>query len=247
MRKSDIQLRQVQNGLYEVFVNKTSLGTITLSRNSFHAGNLYLQLELSSYDTSLSDDLFKKFWQEQKNEKRFQIMCDSSETEIIDFIESAGFMCKRKCYECEVTETDWKQKSEFPVEIQQYDETRKEYQKACELLYHQYAIKHEEINPLTVSYGNFIEKLPKQIYVEISENQIQNFAFVEENEIAYVGSVNNETYPAFLASVVKRLFAEYDTIYFEADDTDPEAMQLKELFETEDEESYNTYILERTE
>ena len=247
MGKSKIQLNQVQNGKYEVFLNGQSIGTIALSRNSFHAGNLYLQLDLNTYDVSLSTDIFKQLWKEQENETRFQMMCESSETELIRFIESAGFLCKRRCYECEVSENEWKQEPEFFAEIQQYVAGDVEYEKACELLYQQYAAKHEKINPLTAAYNDFIEKLPKKIYAEASENQIQNFAFVEENEIAYVGRVNKETYATFLASVVKHLFSEYDTIFFEADDTDPEAMQLKEMFEPEDEESYNTYIMERTE
>lgn len=242
-----VELKQLQSKGYEVLTNGISIGTITLSRNSFHAGNLYLKLELSSYDTKLSADLFRQLWKEQQSEKRFQMMCDSSETELIHFIEAAGFLCKRKCYECEATKEDWKQESQFLMEIQQYKEGDAEYKKVCELLYYQYAVKHEEINPLTASYSDFTEKLPKQIYAEISKQQIQNFAFVEENEIAYVGSVKKETYPAFLAPVVKQLFSKYDTIYFEADDTDPEAMLLMEMFETDTEESYNTYILERTE
>lgn len=242
-----VELKQLEDGLYEVLENGTSIGTITLFRNSFHAGNLYLQLELSTYDTKLSTDLFRKLWKEQQSEKRFQIMCDSSETELIEFIEAAGFVCKRRCFECEVSEQDWKHRPEDLIEIRKYEDGTPEFKKACELLYHQYAFKHEKVNPLTAAYEEFMEKLPGQIYVEKSEGQIQNFAFVEENEIAYVGSVKRETYPAFLTSVANRLFSEYEIICFEADNTDPEAMLLMEMFETEIEESYNTYILERTE
>ncbi len=242
-----VELKQLQSKGYEVLTNGISIGTITLSRNSFHAGNLYLKLELSSYDTKLSADLFRQLWKEQQSEKRFQMMCDSSEAELIKFMESAGFTCRRRCFECEVTEKDWKHKTDYLIEIRQYGNDTEEYQKACELLYHQYAWKHEKVNPLTANYEEFIEKLPRQIYVEKLEDIIQNFAFVEENEIAYVGSVKKETYPAFLASVVKQLFSKYDTICFEADDTDPEAMLLMGMFETDPEESYNTYILERME
>lgn len=242
-----IELRNWQNSQYEVFFNGKSIGTITLSRNSFHAGSAYLQLDFSTYDIGLCTEIFGELWKEQKDEKRFQIMCDSSETELINFIEVAGFICKRKCYESEVVVADWKQKQVQFIEIQKYEDGDIEYKKACKLLYRQYAAKHEAVNPLTASCDAFVEILPKQIYAETLDNQIQNFVFVEENEIAYVGSVNKETYAAFLATVMKQLFSEYDTICFEADDTDPEAMQLKELFEMEAEESYNTYIMERTE
>ena len=242
-----IELRKLQDSKYEVFSNGQSIGTIALSRNSFHAGNLYLQLDFGTYDVGLGTDIFKQLWREQVNEKCFQIMCVSSKTELVRFIESAGFLCKRRCFECEVLENEWKQEPKFFAEIQQYEAGDAEYEKACELLYQQYAAKHEAVNPLTASFGTFVEILPKKIYAEISENQIQNFAFVEENEIAYVGSVNKETYATFLASVVKHLFSKYDTIFFEADATDPEATQLREMFDTDEEDSYNTYILERTE
>ena len=241
-----IELRKLQNHQYEVVSKGRFIGTIILSRNSFHAGNLYLQLEFSAYNIDLGTELFYELWKAQKEEKRFQIMCDSSEAELIRFIEAAGFACKRKCYELEVAESAWKKEQKFLAEIQQYKAGAAEYETACELLYYQYAIKHEAINPLTASYTDFLQALPKQIYAETSDNQIQNFAFVEENEIAYVGSVNTDTYPLFLASLVKQLFSEYDTICFEADDTDRDTMQLKDMFETEEEESFNTYIMERT-
>lgn len=242
-----IELKQLNRDLYEVFENGNSIGIITLSHNSFHTRNLYLQLDFSTYDAKNSADIFKQLWKEQKDEKCFQIMCDSSQTEFIRFIENAGFICKRRCFESEVTENDRKPGKGLLMEIQQYGNKNSKYQEACELLYHQYAARHEAVNPLTASYNDFINILPMQIYAEVSENQIQNFAFMEENEIAYIGSVNKETYSAFLASVVKQLFSEYDTICFESDDTDPEAMQLKELFDTKNKESYNTYILEREE
>ncbi len=248
MVEKQIEIRKLNNELYEVFQNGNSLGFIKLSRNKFHAGNLYLQLQLTSYDKEFSKELLTLL--QQEHNEPFQIMCNSTEKEMIEFIETAGFVCKRKCYECEVTKADVRidDRQEMLQNALLYScFSEAEYLDASKLLYQQYADKHATINPVTASFEEFLEILPKDVYVEINQGKINNFAFVEENEIAYVGSCEKETYRSFLMILMQTIFAEYETICFECDDGDWDAMCLKELFSIEDNESYNTYILERTE
>lgn len=244
--EKQIELRkQEKEASYEMFQAGNSIGFIRWSKNHFHSLNLYLEMQLTSYDKGISRDLFALLQQERK--ETFQIMCDSTEKNLIDFIETAGFACKRKCYECEVCQEDLKVElaSEISLVLVKYPEN--EYLEVSKILYQQYDEKHAAVNPVTVSFEEFLEILPQEVYVELQKEKIINFAFVEENEIAYVGSVNQETYHDFIVKVVELLFGEYETICFECDDIDWEAMQLRELFLIEDDNSYNTYIKERTE
>lgn len=245
MMAKQIELRQQQDKEYEVFQNGSSNGFVSWSRNNFHNQNLYFELKLHSYDKEISKKLFALLQHEHK--EPFQIMCDSTEKELIEFIENAGFVCKRKCYECEVAKEDLKTEVQSDVSMLLAKYPEKAYLEASKLLYQQYAKKHAAVNPVTASFEEFLEALPKEVYVELQEGKVANFVFTKENEIAYVGSVSKEAYQNFIVAVVIRLFEEHETICFECDDTDREAMQLRELFITDSDESYNTYILERTE
>lgn len=245
MMTKQIELRQQQNKEYEVFQNGSSIGFVSWSRNYFHNQNLYFDLKLHSCDKEISKELFGLL--QQEHNEPFQIMCDSTEKELIGFVEAAGFVCKRKCYECEVAKEDLKAEVQPEVLLILVKYPEKEYLEAGKILYEQYIEKHAAVNPMTAVFEEFLEILPKEAYVELQEGKVTNFAFIEENEIAYVGGVSKEAYKNFNEAVVARLFENHETICFECDDTDWEAMQLKELFDTEDDESYDTYILERTE
>ena len=223
MIEKRIEIKQQRNSeSYEVFYNGSSIGFIQTSRNRFHVGNLYLQLQLTSYDKEFSKELFNLL--QQEHNEPFQIMCDSMEKELIAFVEAAGFICKRKCYECEVAKEDLKAElqSEASMLLAKYPE--KEYLDASKILYAQYIEKHAAVNPMTAAFEEFLEILPKEVYVELQEGKVINFAFIEENEIAYVGSCEKETYRGFLMSLLQTIFAKHETICFECDDTDWEAL-----------------------
>ena len=58
----------------------------------------------------------------------------------------------------------------------------------------------------------------------------KNFAFVENNEIAYVLCEENCFGDNFLLALCHAIFNNYETIVFEADDIDPIAFRLKNIF-----------------
>lgn len=57
---------------------------------------------------------------------------------------------------------------------------------------------HQAINPLTASFEEFVEILPNEVYF-VDE---KNFAFVEDNEIAYVLCEETSTGDDFCLSFV---------------------------------------------
>ena len=79
---------------------------------------------------------------------------------------------------------------------------------------------------MTASFEEFVEILPNEVYF-VDE---KNFAFVEDNEIAYVLCEENCAGDDFLLALCNTLFCKYETIVFEADDVDPIAMRLKNKF-----------------
>ena len=81
---------------------------------------------------------------------------------------------------------------------------------------------------MSASFNEFKEILPEKIY--FSRDDGMSFAFIQNNEIAYVYSDNLEIAEDFFRSVAEKMFCDYDTIFFEADDVDECAMRLKNIF-----------------
>ncbi len=241
MQKSGIAISLESDNVYTIGYGEESIGKVRLYGNSFHSQNQYIRLDLFRYESSLALPLFSLLYQTIK--KPLQVMVSSDNSEQVDFLLAGGFACKRKCYEVEVTSKDYSpSNTAFPPGIAKRGEP--EYAVCCRLLYDYYKGTHEAINPLTADLAAFCEDLPVGVFYAKSGNQIQHFAFVEENEIAYIGSMDADHIQPFAESVASRLFAEYESICFECDDCDIAAMALKSLFHIEPQKSYDTYIRE---
>ena len=71
------------------------------------------------------------------------------------------------------------------------------------------------------------------------ERETPEYATIAEladNVVYRIPSCDNET--------VRRMLAEHEELFFEADDTDPAAMALMSLFDRSPIAEYDTYILE---
>lgn len=237
-----ITLKKFNQQEYTIFKNNQSLGNIKLYTNSFHTQNCYLQLNLNSYDIAIAAELFNLLSNEIN--KPLQVMTSSEDRELIIFLENGGFKCKRRCYEMEISPENYIAEAYKKVNLQYCMQGSAEYDMCCQLMYHYYSKTHESINPLTVDYSTFTERLPKQaIYLYKNEN-IVSVAFVEENEIAYVASNEVADFKDFIRTVVEDMFEKHEDICFECDDCDEAAMELRSLFESDTYDSYNTYVKE---
>lgn len=230
-------------GKFSVFSQQQLIGFIETYENTFHKGNCYVKFEFENYNTTLASEIVDLL--QERIKRPLQVMLSSEEMEKIFFLEKAGFRCKRKSYELCVTENDLcnaeKKNNPTFVNIQKDPEM---YGACARFMYEYYATVHEVVNPLTASYETFLQKLPEKVYFYSSEGEIYHVAFVEENEIAYVGSKEQCDFKLFITGVVKELFKKYEALSFECDDCDMAAMVLKNLFGVEVEESYNTYVRE---
>lgn len=225
---------------YTIYNNNQSLGNIKLYNNSFHTQNCYLQLNLNSYDPIIAAELFKLLSRDIN--RPLQVMSASDEEELITFLENGGFKCKRRCYEMEVSPENYIAEAHKKMNFQYCIQGSAEYDKCCLLMYHYYSRIHESVNPLTADYSTFTERLPKQAFYQYENEKAANVAFVEENEIAYVASSKLGDFKDFIRSVVEAMFEKYENICFECDDCDEAAMELFTIFESDTDDSYNTYI-----
>ena len=111
-------------------------------------------------------------------------------------------------------------------------------------LYQYYKDTHANVAPLTVNRSTFIKDAPTKtgFYSLNRNNRIENLVFTENNEIAYVCSLNRQSYQPFIQTVLNEIFSKFDEIFFEAEDTDWAASILLNQFKFNKNESFNTYI-----
>ena len=206
--------------------------------NKFHNKHTYLNIENSEISTINDfDHLLDKY------KKPLQVGVDSDNYKLIDLLVRNDFILKRKCYEVEATKDDLK----YPIkkaDVCQCQCGSLEYKKCCQILYEYYALVHYDISPLTASFDDFVSTIPKDaLYIE-RDGEITICAFVEENEIAYLANSKSDSKirRAFLNALLTFLFDKYQYIFFEADDTDYFATELKDMFDINIKSSYDTYI-----
>ena len=78
----------------------------------------------------------------------------------------------------------------------------------------------------------FIQEVPtKTGYYSTNElGEIDNLVFTENNEIAYICSWDRSSSNNFIETILVKMFQNYPSIFFEADDTDWMAYQLLSYF-----------------
>lgn len=239
--KSSLHIRLNAENQFSVVYNEKPIGGVELYSNRFHSQSQYLRLHLSRYENRWAQPLFSQIQKTVK--KPLQVMVSSTDTEVVRFLTAGGFVCKRRCYELEVTSEAGSFSDTMP-DIKTAEQGQLEYRMCCELLYAYYKKTHCAVNPLTADLAAFCENLPEDVFFEIVKGQILHCAFVEDNEIAYVATSDVANIRSFAQAVAEKLFAEHETICFECDSCDAAAMALKGLFRVEMQESYDTYVLD---
>lgn len=234
-----ITIKHQGSSRYEVFDSDTSIGYISVRCSPYHAQNYYLNLELTQYNSADANELFKLLRSELS--RPLQIMLYSWDVDKCVFITSGGFHRKRRCYELEVKATDLKGPIVDSVSIMERKRGHSDYQACCELLYNSYIQSHEAISPLTADKEVFSCDLPDTVLLYQEDCKILHFAFVEENEIAYIGTTRQPGFYYFAQTLLSRMLAKYSSITFECD---PTAMELRDFFNAENMDSYDTYIFD---
>jgi hypothetical protein len=230
-----------ENLCYIVWQDDLRIGTVSLYDNPGHMGNRYVKLALDRYDKSISAELFRLL--REITGRPLQAMIESDNTEQVRFLIAGGFVCKRKCYEVEASAEDYVgEQSNVPLSNTKKGEGL--YNRCCEILFDHYVETHRAVNPWTAGYEAFLENLPETVVYQERDGRITALAFVEENEIAFVCSVDKPGFADFAASLITEMFERHETIFFESDDCDWPAMAMKSMFANLGNRSFDTYILD---
>lgn len=224
----------------EFFTSDKKIGTISFKSNPYHAQHCYLELDFENYDLMNVKLIFDIL--ATKIKKPLQAMISSDAKDTIAFLKEAGFVCKRKCYEIEAQKKDYiGREKEAQLFVAQSGESI--YEKCCAMMLDRYISTHNAISPWTGTTTDFYNNLPDRVLYCMRNGEVESFAFVDENEIAYVCGIDVKAFHAFAESLLIKMFKEYESIIFEADDCDEYAMELKALFINQSNGSFDTYIL----
>ena len=221
-------------------INGECIGDIEYSTNPYHDRHYYLKLHLQQYDAEVAKEIFALI--SSILDKPLQVMISSTEKEIVSFIQKAGFCCKRKCYACEVLKQDYIGVSRTET-LSYATKGNSAYETCCEIMLDRYITTHKGISPWTGIREEFFALLPQVVFYELDNNIFKNFAFVEDNEIAYVYGTDRIAFNNFAQRLITELFEQNEMLVFEADDCDEYALELRKLFANQTAESFDTYIL----
>ena len=238
---ANIQL-DFNDNIFNINLNGKYIGSIEYTINLYHNKHYYLRLHLQQYDIGVAKEIFAFI--SSRLDKPLQIMLSSIEKEKVSFIQTAGFCCKRKCYEIEASAQEYIGEK-IPSALSYAIKGSAVYEECCNKMLDRYMITHMRINPWTGTKEDFFALLPQVVFYERDNDGIKNCAFVADHEIAYVYGMVRTAFIDFAQRLITELFTQNETILFEVDDCDEYALELKNLFAKQLEESFDTYILER--
>ncbi len=210
---------------------------ISIKKNHFHKKNIYIDFDLDDMK-NINRDSFKAISEE--NHAPLQMMIDHEETDKRDFIKNNGFKRMRVCYGMSVRKSDMLKKCIAKLDLFHAKEGETIYDELAKIYFDYYKKTHKSINPLSVDFDEFKNILTKDVYYN-DEDGIA-LAFVEDNELAYVYASDLDKADDFFKSLCEKLFNNYEEIFFEADDVDASAMQLKNIFSGGVDEITETWI-----
>ena len=186
---------------------------MTVYNNPFHSGHVYLRIGEHEAD-GIRPPQFEKLLAEYR--RPLQAMVSSNDRGTVDLLVKSGFILRRRCFECSFSASDLL----FPPEAEAKPLTEtargsRDYPECAQLMYAYYRDTHEPVNPVTASESEFRETLPASAVYTKAEGIVEALAY---------------------------LFSRHETVSFEADDTDPAATMLRNMFSSANAASWDTYV-----
>lgn len=236
-----LEIGNLDNKALEVKNEGIDIVKIPYYLNSFHNSNVYFKIdEVKLFDkvnSELLDKLSSYFG------KPIQIIISSNKKDVANVLENLGFKRKRACYEVEVTKADYcLYEKDDGIKLITAHKGSKEFMACAELMLERYMKTHLKINPWTGKKTDFFDILPCKVVYEKKGDSIENLAFIENEEVAYVLGKDIDSFRKFSSNLIFYLFEKYKNICFEADDCDEFAMEIKKLFNIDANITWDTYI-----
>jgi hypothetical protein len=224
-----------------IYRQGTLVAIIQIYKNHAHGRNAYLDLSIDDLCNQESAYAFKML--SSQLTVPLQVMLPSSKKDVVEKLIFAGFELKRKCYEMVVERAHFNHGSMNVIKLEEglgITKSGKERNNFSNQLFARFKETHEHISPLTLSFKEFIDILPATVLYD--KDEPRNFAYIEENEIAYVCGKDQAGFQKFSLKLLAYLLNQYEYLIFEADNTDNYAMTLLHLCDEVPGHSYDTYI-----
>lgn len=235
-----IILKSTIKNSYRIYHNKFYIGKVLLYKNKYHLTNIYIKLKLKFYDCNVSKAIFSEL--ENKIVNPMQIIISKEDEKLTEFVQTGGFVCKRKCCIVQASIDNFLASKNKNVSLLFCRKGDLLYKKLAKKMFEYYCKTHSEINPWTSNFSKFYKLLPKTIAYWNDSGQVQNFAFIENNEIAYIYGIDKCQFSMFAENLIAYFFDKYDKVEFESDDCDCCSQWLKDLFYGAKQFEYDTYI-----
>ncbi|MDY0276847.1 MAG: hypothetical protein RBQ97_02045 [Acholeplasma sp.] len=230
---------------YQVINDGINIWYFIAYDNDFHLNNKYIYPETHTFKSIDNKEAFDSI--SAYFNKPLQVMIDSNEKEIIEVLNRVGFVLKRQSFEREFKFEDIKKLDEnTSTELNSFSKGDKRFDEACLIALDQYINNHKEVSPLTATLEEFKTILPDQVVCQIVDDRITNLSFIEENELCYLSSVDMKSFESFSNSIIKHMFKSNDSIFIEVDSTDYVALKFKSFFNDNSNDSFDTYIFNRS-
>ena len=238
------EIGNLENKVLEVKNEGRKVINIPYYFNQFHKSNVYIKIDeiepLYDIGTKSLNEMSSYF------NKPIQVMVFSNQKEEIARLKKLGFERKRVCTEVEVSKNDfydYDKSADFNLIIAH--KGSKEFELCADIMLKRYVDTHRDINAWTGDEKDFFSILPEKVIYEKNGDKIENLAFIEDEEIAYVCGKDAESFRRFSRELLWHLFEKYENIFFEADDNDEFAMELKKLSGKDYDVTWDTYIYKK--
>ena len=173
--------------------------------NSFHNSNVYFKIDEVKLFDKLNSELLNKL--SNYFGKPIQIMISSERKDATDMLKNLGFECKRVCYEVEVGKEDYSiYEKDDEIKLITAHKGSKEFEICADLMLERYMKTHLEINRWTGKRNDFLNILPEKVIYEKKDDSIENLAFIENEEIAYVFGKDIDSFRKFSSNLIFNLF-----------------------------------------
>lgn len=225
-----------------VHPNREYMGIFTKSENRRKGIGRQLYQQLSSLSES----------------KVFQAAVSSKDSTAISFLKDCGFQLARKCY-TPVLQGDFSSSNDQMSYLSLNEATEEQWDELVALQLENYRESHTTINTLSDSISitgwkkiitAYLDK--EHSYLLAKDGKIDAYILCYEGEepgeieIGYVGGqdvLNLPHYTAFYKNAIHQLKCQFEKVSIEADDVDSFAFAALNLFEYDQSDSWDTYVI----
>ena len=175
---------------------------VEISGSPFHGTNCYVRFQLLERDFPPKElcALLRK-----EAGRPLQAMAEAADP-VVPFLLAGGFRRRRRCYEMEVSRAGLTDQMGDCVPLTACRRDTALFDACCKAMYGYYKKTHSAVNPLTAGGVAFSARLPDTAVCQTREGRVVHLAFVEDNEIAYVGTEDLSAFPGFAHSLLARQF-----------------------------------------